>query len=104
VTRPRRRQAGEGGISAYDTKSGTRYLTKHTVVLEDGTRRVLLKRGHATRAAAAAYLRGELAKVDRGEHVVPARLSVGEWLDQWAAGLQLALRRWRPTGRTSGGT
>lgn len=90
MTKPRRRQAGEGGISAYETKAGTRYLTKYSVRQPDGTRKVLLKRGHATRAAAAKYLRDELAKVDRGEHVAPSKVTLGAWLDEWLPGLQLA--------------
>ena len=36
MTKPRRRQAGEGGISEYATKAGPRYLIKYTVQREDG--------------------------------------------------------------------
>lgn len=96
MTKPRRRQAGEGGVSAYETKAGTRYLIKYTATDPDGTRRVVLRRRSRagepflTRKAAAAELGDILAEVRRGDHVVPKKLTVGDWLDQWLAGLQLA--------------
>jgi hypothetical protein len=48
MTKPRRRQAGEGGISAYETKAGARYLIKYTYGRDDGSRGVVLKRGYLT--------------------------------------------------------
>jgi len=44
MTNPRRRQAGEGGISEYVTKAGPRYLIKYGYIREDGSRAVALKR------------------------------------------------------------
>ena len=37
MAKPRRRQAGEGGISEYQTKAGPRFLIKFTAQREDGT-------------------------------------------------------------------
>jgi integrase len=96
MTKPRRRQAGEGTVSAYQTKAGVQYLIKYTATDADGQRRVVLRRrGRAgqpllTRKAAAEELGDILAEVRRGAHVVPKKVTVGEWLDQWVAGLQLA--------------
>ena len=36
MAKPRRRQAGEGSISEYATKAGTRFLIKFTAQREDG--------------------------------------------------------------------
>jgi hypothetical protein len=60
VTKPRRRQAGEGGISEYQTKAGPRFLIKYSVPTEDGGKRVVLKRGYPTRKAAATAVRDGL--------------------------------------------
>lgn len=96
MTKPRRRQAGEGTISAYETKAGTRYLIKYTATDPDGGRRVVLRRRGRdgrpmlTRKVAAEELGDILAEVRRGAHVVPRRATVGAWLDQWLEGLQLA--------------
>ena len=65
----RRRQAGEGGISEYQTKAGPRFLIKYPMVQEDGTKRVVLKRGYKTRREAAAALRAEIRKTETGEWV-----------------------------------
>ena len=45
MAKPRRRQAGEGGISEYMTKAYLRFLIKYSAQREDGTRRVVLKCG-----------------------------------------------------------
>lgn len=96
MTKPRRRQAGEGGVSAYQTKAGTRYLIKYTATDAAGERKVVLRRRgrdgqpFLTRKAAAEELGDILAEVRRGAHVVPKKVTVGEWLDQWLEGLQLA--------------
>lgn len=90
MTKPRRRQAGEGTISEYQTKAGPRYLIKYALPLEDGGSKMVLRRGYPTRKAAAAALGDALGEVRRGTHVVPAKLTVGQWLDQWLAGLRLA--------------
>jgi hypothetical protein len=72
-TRPRRRQAGEGGISQYPTKAGPRFLIKYPVLLQDGTKRVVLKRGFRSRRDAAARLRIEIGKAEAGAWVEPSR-------------------------------
>lgn len=95
MTKPRRRQAGEGTISTYETKAGTRYLIKYTAVDANGERKVVLRRRDRdgqpflTRKAAAAELGDILSEVRQGAHVVPKKLTVGDWLDQWLEGLQL---------------
>jgi hypothetical protein len=49
----RRQQAGGGGISQSATKAGPRFLIKYPVLLQDGTKRVVLKRGFTARREAA---------------------------------------------------
>ena len=69
----RRRQAGEGGISEYQTKGGPRFLIKFAVQREDGTKRVVLKCGFLSRRDAAAALRAEIRKAEVGEWVEPSK-------------------------------
>jgi len=96
VTKPRRRQSGEGGIVEYRTKAGVRYAIKYRVPREDGAdRQVLLRRTRArepmlTRKQAAEELRGILSELARGTHATPSRLTLGDWLDQWLDSLRLA--------------
>ena len=90
MTTRRRRQAGEGTISEYATKAGPRYLIKYRMPLKEGTTKVVLRRGYPTRKAAAEALGDILAEVRRGSHVLPAKMTTGEWLDQWLEGLRLA--------------
>jgi hypothetical protein len=80
TTKPRRRQAGEGGISEYATKRGPRFLIKYTARRSDGTQRVVLKRGFTTRKAAAAALRAELRTLDIGEWVEPTKQRIDAYL------------------------
>lgn len=89
MTKPRRRQAGEGGISEYATKAGPRFLIKYTAPDEHGQRRVFLHRGFPTRRAAANALREQLGRVDRGAHVAPSRITVEQHMGEWLDGLQL---------------
>jgi integrase len=88
VSTPRRRQAGEGGISEYATKAGTRYLIKYGYTRPDGSKAVVLKRGYLTRRAAAAGLREQLSNVDRGTHVAPSNITVREHMTIWLDGLR----------------
>lgn len=60
MARRRRRQAGEGGISEYETTAGRCFLVKFTVQREDGTKRVVLTRGFLSRRDTAAALRAEI--------------------------------------------
>jgi len=88
LSTPRRRQAGEGGISEYATKAGTRYLIKYGYARPDGSKAVVLKRGYLTRRAAAAGLREQLSNVDRGTHVAPSNITVREHMTIWLDGLR----------------
>ena len=88
MTKPRRRQAGEGGISAYATKGGPRFLIKYRYTREDGSAAVALKRGYLTRKAAGEALRERLGSVDRGTHVAPNKITVAEHMAMWLDGLR----------------
>ncbi len=106
MTKPRRRQAGEGGISEYQTKAGARYLIKYTVSVE-GEPRIVLTRGSITRKAAGELLRTMLVAATMGEHPLQlaaqaerlaaekaaseARMqTVASYLEGWLDGLRLA--------------
>lgn len=91
ATTRKRRTAGDGGISAYTTKAGERFLIKYRVPAADGmgTRQVL-RRGFTSHKGAAAELRKALAEVDRGAHVAPSKLTLGAYLvDTWLPALRL---------------
>jgi hypothetical protein len=79
----KRRQAGEGGISEYQTKAGRRFLIKYPVLQEGGTKRVVFKRGFTTRREAAAALRAEIRRTETGEWVNPSKQPVGAYLAEW---------------------
>jgi len=85
---PRRRQAGEGGISEYATKAGPRFLIKYGYIRQDGSKAVALKRGYVTRKAAGTALREQLGNVDKGTHVAPSKTTVGEHMATWLDGLR----------------
>jgi hypothetical protein len=89
--KPRRRQAGEGGISEYTTKAGPRFLIKYPVLLPDGTKRVVLKRGFTSRREAAAHLRVEISKAETGAWVEPAKQRLDDYLAEWVAGQRLSV-------------
>ena len=91
TTRPRRRrQAGEGGISEYATREGRRFLIKYNAQRDDGSTRVVLKRGFATRREAAAALRAQIRKSELGEWVEPSRQRLDAYLEVWLDGRRLA--------------
>lgn len=90
MTKPRRRQAGEGTISEYATKAGPRWLIKYAVPNEDGSKRYVLRRGFTSRQAAATELRKLLATVDQGTHVAPSKLTVDQHFSEWLDGLRLS--------------
>ncbi len=90
MAKPRRRQAGEGGISEYETKAGRRFLIKFTVHREDGSKRVVLKRGFLTRKDAAAALRAEIRKAEVGEWVEPFKQRLDAYLEVWLQGQRLS--------------
>ncbi|SFT87011.1 Site-specific recombinase XerD [Geodermatophilus amargosae] len=85
----RRRQAGEGGISEYQTKAGPRFLIKYAAQRADGTKRVVLKRGFRTRREAAAVLRAEIRKTEMGEWVDPSKQRLDAYLAEWMAAQRL---------------
>ena len=89
MAKPRRRQAGEGGISEYQTRAGPRFLIKFTAQREDGTRRVVLKRGFRTRKEAATALRAEIRKAEVGEWVEPSKQRLDAYLAEWIQGQRL---------------
>ncbi len=90
MAKPRRRQAGEGSISEYATKAGPRFLIKYSAEREDGTKRVVLKRGFRTRKDAAAALRAEIRKADVGEWVEPSKQRLDGYLAEWIQGQRLS--------------
>src|SRR3954452_294897 len=90
MAKPRRRPAGEGSIGEYATKAGPRFLIKYSAVREDGTKRVVLKRGFRTRKDAAAALRAEIRKADVGEWVEPSKQHLDAYLAEWIQGQRLS--------------
>ncbi|MCF6509071.1 site-specific integrase [Blastococcus sp. MG754426] len=90
MAKPRRRQAGEGGISEYMTKAGPRFLIKFTAQRADGTKRVVLKRGFKTRRDAAAALRAEVRKTEVGEWVEPSKHRLDAYLAEWVQAQRLS--------------
>lgn len=90
MSKPRRRQWGEGGISEYSTKAGPRFLIKYPVQLPDGSRRMVLKRGFPTRREAATALREEIRKSKIGEWVEPSKQSLRDYMQEWLNGQRLA--------------
>ena len=90
MAKPRRRQAGEGGISEYMTKAGPRFLIKFTAQRADGTKRVVLKRGFKTRKDAAAALRPEVRRAEMGEWVEPSKQRLDGYLAEWIQGQRLS--------------
>jgi len=89
MTKPRRRQAGEGGISEYVTKAGPRFLIKYRFTGQDGSAAIAFKRGYLTRKAAGEALREKLGSIDRGTHVAPNKVTVGQHMAEWLDGLEL---------------
>ena len=90
MAKPRRRQAGEGSISEYATKAGPRFLIKFTAQREDGTKRVVLKRGFRSRSDAAAALRAQIRKAEVGEWVAPSKQRLDAYLAEWIQGQRLS--------------
>ncbi|MEI4272127.1 hypothetical protein TEK04_10370 [Klenkia sp. LSe6-5] len=90
VARTKRRQAGEGGISEYQTSAGTKFLIKYNAMRPDGSTKVVLKRGFTTRREAAAALRTEVRKVETGEWVDLSKETLTAYLDEWIGAQRLA--------------
>jgi integrase len=83
MAKHRRRQAGEGSISEYQTKAGPRFLIKYSVQRADGTKRIVLRRGFKTRKDAATALRAEIRKSEVGEWVEPSKQRLDGYLAEW---------------------
>jgi integrase len=90
MTKPRRRQAGEGGISEYITKAGPRFLIKYTAPQDDGSKKVVLKRGYLTRKAAGEALREQRTKIATGTHVLANKVTLAQHLEEWLDSLRLS--------------
>ena len=92
MTKPRRRQDGEGAIIEYKTRAGLRYAIKWREERQDGTERQVLRRKTrdgrpmTTRRLAADELREILSGLSRGDYVTPTeKLTVGAWFDDGTA-------------------
>lgn len=91
ATKPKRRQRGEGTVSEYQTKAGSRFLIKYA----DATGKMCLRRRDVngdpflTRKAAAAALGDILTDLRRGAYVDVSRMTLGAWMDEWLEGLRL---------------
>src|SRR3954451_23995819 len=72
------------------TNAGPRFLIKFTAQREDGTKRVVLKRGFKTRREAAAALRAEIHRSEVGEWVEPSKQRLGAYLAEWIRGQRLS--------------
>src|SRR5918997_552553 len=92
----RRRDKGDGGISEYRTKAGPRFLIKYAVLREDGTPRVVLKRGFVSRRDAAVALRSEIRAAEVGEWVEPSKQRLDAYLAEW-----IQTQRLSPSTRAS---
>jgi hypothetical protein len=96
MTKPRRRQAGEGAIFEYQTRAGLRYAIKWREQQEDGTERQVLRRTTragqpmTTRKQAAEELGSILVKIREGAYVTPSKITTGQWLAEWLKGLRVA--------------
>lgn len=89
MTKPRRRQAGEGTIGTYDTKTkGTLFLAKWGEPQADGTTKPRLKRGFPTRKAAADHLREVTSSIARGVYVAPNKVTVEDHFKEWVDSLR----------------
>ncbi len=80
----RRRSAGEGGISAYDTKAGERFsIVYRAYDPKRGAVRQFRVRGFATRREANRVLRERLTEVEGGRHVAPDGETLAAWMERW---------------------
>jgi integrase len=82
----KRRSPGEGSVWPYQTRAGERWAIGHPSF---GTRRNASGWGK-TKQLAQRALRERLTDTSRGELVDPSQQPLGDYLDEWAAGLRLA--------------
>ncbi len=76
----RRRQAGEGGISTYQTSKGTRYSILYYVPDEHGKPKRVQVRGFHTKAEAAKELRKVGTRIANNTYTAPTKLTVEQYL------------------------
>lgn len=60
-------------MSEYATRAGPRFLIQFTAQRDEGTKRVVLKRGFRTRKDAVAALQKHISKIEMGEWVEPSK-------------------------------
>jgi integrase len=91
MTKPRRRQAGEGGVYAYQTKAGVRWMIKYEGWRPDGTFGTVVKRGFLTRKAALDELGDRLAAIRKGvQAAASSNKTVRQLARVYLDGLRLA--------------
>jgi integrase len=90
VTKPRRRQAGKGTVSPYQTKAGTQFLIKYKNPHEGEEPEWVVKRGFLSYEEADDFLGDVDYEIRKGVHVVPSRMTVGKWGIEWLGSLGLA--------------
>ncbi len=84
-----RRQAGEGGISRYETSKGARYSIRSYVPQEHGDPKRVQLRGFPNKAAAAKELRKVSGRIEDHTYMSPTKLTIEQYLNQWLDGLRL---------------
>lgn len=90
MTRPRRKP-GEGGIGAYDTRAGKRWMIRYDIKDPVTAERIQkIKRGFPNERAALKSLREHMVQTSKPGFVEPSRMLTGDYLDAWLLGLRLA--------------
>ena len=77
-----------GSIIKREGKKGTSYLLKYEAGRHPATgkRKTAYATVNGTKKEAQTELRRLLDSVDKGSHVDPSKMTVGEWLAQWLRG------------------
>jgi integrase len=92
----KRRSPGDGGVVAYETKSGTRYRLNAVVNLPDGsTKRVFMRKGPNGEIwtdieSARTALRSMLAESDKGTFIEPSQQPFGAYCAEVIEGMRIA--------------
>ena len=85
-----RRSPGEGGVYEYRLRNGEkRYYWKATIQVGN-ERKPVVRRGFTSRPEAARDMRAAMKQSDDGLFADPGKVTVGEWLDTWLAGLRVS--------------
>ena len=84
-----RRQAGEGGISAYETTMGTHYSIRYWAPQEHGEPKRVQQRGFLNKKEAAKELRRVGSKIESHTYAAPNKLTVEAYMMRWLDGLRL---------------